>query len=57
MNNRLIYVDNAATSFPKPREVLRRTFETYQRLCVSPGRGGYDLGVEAGVLVDQTRRK
>jgi cysteine desulfurase family protein len=57
MDNRLIYLDNAATTFPKPEEVLRGTLETYQRLCVSPGRGGYDLAVEAGVLVDQTRRK
>jgi cysteine desulfurase/selenocysteine lyase len=57
MDKRLIYLDNAATTFPKPAEVQMRMFETYQRLCVSPGRGGYDLAVEAGDLVEQTRRK
>jgi cysteine desulfurase family protein len=57
VKNRLIYLDNAATAFPKPAEVLTRTLETYQRLCVSPGRGGYDLAAEASVLVEQTRRK
>ena len=53
----MIYLDNAATTFPKPTEVQARMFETYQRLCVSPGRGGYDLAVEAGDLVEQTRQK
>jgi cysteine desulfurase / selenocysteine lyase len=53
----LIYLDNAATTFPKPVEVLTRMLETYQRLGVSPNRGGYDLAVEAGVLVEETRRK
>jgi cysteine desulfurase/selenocysteine lyase len=57
VKNRLIYLDNAATTFPKPAEVLKRTFDTYQRLCVSPGRGGYDLAVEANLLVEQTRQQ
>jgi cysteine desulfurase / selenocysteine lyase len=57
MDHRLIYLDNAATTFPKPGEVLKRTLERYQRLCVSPGRGGYDLAVEAGILVEETRQK
>jgi cysteine desulfurase family protein len=57
MDNRLIYLDNAATTFPKPAEILTQMLETYQRLCVSPGRGGYDLAVEAETLVEQTRRK
>jgi cysteine desulfurase family protein len=57
MDNRLIYLDNAATTFPKPAEALTRMLETYQRLGVSPGRGGYDLAAEAGTLVEQARRK
>lgn len=56
-NNSVIYLDNAATSFPKPREVLERMLETYARLGVSPGRGSYDLAVEAAELVFQTRQK
>ena len=53
----MIYLDNASTTFPKPAEVLTCMLETYQRLGVSPNRGGYDLAVEAGDLVEETRRK
>lgn len=57
MTERGVYLDHAATSFPKPREVLDRMVETYARLGVSPGRGGYDLSVEAAAFVDATRRQ
>ena len=39
----MIYLDNAATSFPKPPEVLDEMFETYSRMGVSPRRGSHDL--------------
>ena len=54
---RLIYLDNAATSFPKPREVLRQAMEAYARLGVSPGRGSYDLAVEAAEKVHEIRER
>ena len=54
---RLVYLDNAATSFPKPRACLDRAVEIYARLGASPGRGGYDLAVEASTLVDDCRRR
>jgi cysteine desulfurase/selenocysteine lyase len=57
MTNRLIYLDNAATIFPKPRPILEAMLETYSRMGVSPGRGSYDLAVEAEELVGQTRKK
>jgi len=57
MAGNLIYLDNAATSFPKPASVLRGMVETYLRIGVSPGRGSYDLAAEAGELADSTRRK
>lgn len=43
----LIYLDNAATSFPKIPGLLKEMLSTYARLGVSPGRGSYDLAVEA----------
>ncbi len=52
----IIYLDNAATTFPKPEEVLQRTFEAYTRFGVNPGRSGYDLCLLAGDLVVETRR-
>jgi cysteine desulfurase / selenocysteine lyase len=57
MTGRLIYLDNAATSFPKPREVLDRMVEIYARLGASPGRGGHDLAEEASSFVDAARRQ
>ncbi len=57
MNGRLIYLDNAATSFPKPRAALDRMVDIYVRLGVSPGRGGYDLSVEASRYVAAVRQQ
>ena len=53
----IIYLDNAATTFPKPKEVLEQTFEAYTRFGVNPGRSGYDLCLLAGDLVVDTRRE
>ncbi len=53
----VIYLDNAATSYPKPLPVLQKMLSTYMQFGVSPGRGGYDLAVEAEALVSGVRRK
>jgi len=55
--NKLIYLDNAATTFPKPASVMKKMIEIYSRIGVSPGRGSYDLAAEADELVARTRRK
>jgi len=57
MNDRLIYLDNAATTFPKPREVLDKMLETYIRVGVSPGRGSYDLAMQVEDIVEEARKK
>jgi cysteine desulfurase family protein len=53
----IVYLDNAATSYPKPISVMEKMVETYLRMGVSPGRGGYDLAMEADALVGGIRRK
>jgi cysteine desulfurase family protein len=55
--NALIYLDNAATSFPKPPGLLARMAEEYGRMGFSPGRGGYDGAVQAEAFVQTVRRK
>lgn len=51
----MIYLDNAATSWPKP-EAVCRAVERYIRHCgASPGRSGYRAAVEADALLSQTR--
>jgi cysteine desulfurase / selenocysteine lyase len=53
----LVYLDTAATSFPKPPEMLRGMLDTFARVGVSPGRGSHDLAAQAGQLVDAARRQ
>jgi cysteine desulfurase/selenocysteine lyase len=52
----LIYLDNGATSYPKPDEVYTFMDSFYRSFGVNPGRSGYDLCMETGALVDNTRR-
>lgn len=52
-----IYLDNAATTFPKPREVLEEMIEAFSALGVSPGRGSYDLSMEVEERVMGIRRQ
>jgi cysteine desulfurase family protein len=56
-SERLIYLDNAATTFPKPREVLEKMLRSYIESGVSPGRGIYDLAREAEEIVWNARKK
>lgn len=53
----VIYLDNAATTFPKPPSVLEEMCETYARLGVSPGRGSYDLAAQCEQYVHEVRRQ
>jgi cysteine desulfurase family protein len=52
----LIFLDNGATSFPKPEEVYRYMDHFYRNFGVNPGRSGYDLCMEAGLVVEETRK-
>ncbi len=55
--SKIIYLDNAATTFPKPKEVLDAALDAYTRYGVNPGRSGYDLCLMAGELVATTRKE
>lgn len=57
MSDQLIYMDNAATSFPKSRRVLEGMIQTYVELGASPGRGTYDLAIEAANYVADAREQ
>jgi len=52
----LIYLDNGATSFPKPEEVYAYMDYYYRNFGVNPGRSGYDLCLESGKVIDNTRK-
>ena len=55
MGKRLIYFDNAATSFPKPEEVTRAMVHFSNEIGASPGRSGHRLAIEAGRVVFEAR--
>jgi cysteine desulfurase/selenocysteine lyase len=50
-----IYLDNAATTFPKPDPVYRAIEYALREIGVGPGRGGYRRGMEATRLVFEAR--
>lgn len=57
MKTHFIYADNAATTFPKPHEVLAEILEIYETKGMSPGRGSYDFSIRAGEFVNRVRRQ
>ncbi|HOF15725.1 MAG TPA: aminotransferase class V-fold PLP-dependent enzyme [Bacteroidales bacterium] len=52
----MIYLDNSATSFPKPDVVYDFMFNFYRKKGVSPGRSGFDAAIEAEEIVFNTRK-
>ncbi|HPS46141.1 MAG TPA: aminotransferase class V-fold PLP-dependent enzyme [Bacteroidales bacterium] len=55
MNN-IIYLDNSATTFPKPEEVYSFMNSFYRTRGVSPGRTGFDAAIETEEMVTNTRK-
>jgi len=52
----LHYLDNAATTFPKPAAVLQTMVDFAASAGVTPGRGAFDLATVAEAMVDGCRR-
>ncbi|MBW2526457.1 MAG: aminotransferase class V-fold PLP-dependent enzyme [Deltaproteobacteria bacterium] len=53
----LHYLDNAATTFPKPESVLQLAVKFCASACVNPGRSTYDLAMEAEEMLRFARQK
>lgn len=51
----MIYLDNAATTFPKPEEVYQAVDFTQRNMAVNVGRGSYKVSSDAMKVVDETR--
>ncbi len=52
-----LYMDNAATSFPKPPAVIGAMSRFATQVGASPGRGAYAQAQEAGQLLHQCRER
>jgi cysteine desulfurase family protein len=50
-----IYLDNAATSFPKPESVYKAVVHAMREVGASPGRGGHRRSLEASRIIFQAR--
>lgn len=53
----MIYLDNAATTFPKPEEVYVKMDEANRNFAVNAGRGSYKLARSASELISDTKSK
>ena len=47
----MIYLDNAATSFPKPESVYRAVNRVQRYIGANPGRAGHRLSLSAARIV------
>lgn len=52
----MIYLDNAATSFPKPRSVINAMCRSQALFGANPGRGGHKMTMHAGEIVYSCRK-
>ena len=52
----MIYLDNGATSFPKPPQVIRAAAKA-MACAANPGRGGYEAAMEAARTVFDCREQ
>lgn len=53
----MIYLDNAATTFPKPEKVYQVMDKVNREMAVNAGRGSYKLAQQATRLIDDTKKK
>ncbi|WP_426351204.1 aminotransferase class V-fold PLP-dependent enzyme [Alloiococcus sp. CFN-8] len=51
----MIYLDNAATSFPKPSEVYEEVLSAMKTYGANPGRSSHSMGIEASSVIMDTR--
>ncbi len=52
----MIYLDNAATTFPKPEEVLK-ALDNANRNAFNTGRGSYKVARDSSKIIDEVREK
>ena len=51
----MIYLDNAATTYPKPKSVIKTVKKSMRRFGANPGRSGYKMAVDTAEAVYNSR--
>lgn len=57
MKNNIYYLDNAATSFPKPQSVIKEVQNCLSNYCGNAGRGSHKLSLFASNKIYECREK
>lgn len=52
----MIYLDNAATTFPKPKSVIEKVNYSLINLGANPGRGGYEMSMRTSEAIYECRK-
>lgn len=53
----MIYLDNAATTFPKPNEVYNSVDNCIRNYCANPGRGAHNLSIKCESKIFDCRER
>ncbi len=53
----MIYLDNAATSFPKPECVIKEVNKCLRKYCGNPGRSSFGISLEASEKIYEARER
>lgn len=53
----MIYLDNSASSFIKPKEVIKAVCDGITKYAANPGRGGHDASLIAAQKTEEVREK
>lgn len=55
MKSKIIYLDNAATTWPKPSNVIREMDKCVSDYCANPGRGAHQMSLRCSEQIFETR--
>jgi cysteine desulfurase family protein len=55
LKSRIVYFDNAATSWPKPAAMMAAMIDYNEQIGGSPGRSGHQRSLDAGRVILETR--
>ena len=53
----MIYLDNSATTYPKPLSVRRKMAQALEQFGANPGRGGFKMSLQTAQAVYDVRQK
>lgn len=51
----MVYLDNAATTFPKPPSMIKEMTECIKKYCGNPGRSSHKLSIKSAEKIYETR--